>query len=304
MAAPIPQEAYTREEVRNLLGISERLIRSWERQSFVATLESYNFSDLLALRTLLGLRKNKIPVAQIRRAITAVRERLRGVGDPLTELKIYSEGKKIRVQFRGTKMEPMSGQLLLDFDKAEIERLLSFPPKNGATEKLEAQKKRREAEQWFERGLELEQSGAPLGDILRAYETAVQLDPDSTGALVNLGTVYFNARSFRDAERNYLRALEVDPNYALAHFNLGNLFDEKGDREKALGHYIAALKAHATYADAHYNIALLYQSLGQTMKAVHHWQAYLKIDPSSSWAAIARRELGKLRESAIVRRTK
>jgi tetratricopeptide (TPR) repeat protein len=93
----------------------------------------------------------------------------------------------------------------------------------------------------------------------------------------------------------------VDPNYALAHFNLGNLFDEKGDRTKALGHYTKALQIHPTYADAHYNVALLYQSLGKTMEAVRHWKAYLKIDPNSSWAAIAKRELGKLRDSTIVR---
>jgi DNA-binding transcriptional MerR regulator len=301
LAAPVPQEEYTREEVRHLLGISERQIRSWEAQKFVTTLESYKFSDLLALRTLLGLRKNKIPDAKIRRALAALRERLGESTDPLTAVKIYSEGRNIRVQFRGTKMEPVSGQLLLDFDRAEIEKLLSFPQRNGTDPKSEAQKKRREAERWFEKGLELEQVGAPLIEIIRAYQQALELDPASTGALVNLGTVYFNARAFRDAERYYRGALEVDPNYALAHFNLGNLFDEKGDRDRALGHYSEALKAHANYADAHYNIALLYQSTGQTMKAVHHWQAYLKIDPSSSWAAIARRELSKLRDSAIVR---
>jgi tetratricopeptide (TPR) repeat protein len=300
MAAPTPKQKYTREEVRHLLGISERQIRSWEQQSFVTPVESYKFSDLLALRTLLGLRKNKIPAAKIRRALVALRSRIGEGADPLTELKIYSEGKRIHVQFAGTKMEPVSGQLLLDFDRAEIEKLLSFPRKNGTDEKFEAQKKRREAELWFEKGLELEQTGAPLADIIRAYEQALDLDPASTGALVNLGTVYFNARALRDAERYYRKALEVDPHYALAHFNLGNLFDEKGDRSNALGHYQEALKAHANYADAHYNIALVFQSMGQTMKAVHHWQAYLKIDPNSSWAAIARRELSRLRESAIV----
>ena len=34
------------------------------------------------------------------------------------------------------------------------------------------------------------------------------------------------------------------------------------------------------------------------MKAVHHWRAYLKLDPSSEWSGIARRELDKLRKAA------
>jgi tetratricopeptide (TPR) repeat protein len=113
--------------------------------------------------------------------------------------------------------------------------------------------------------------------------------------------VYFNARDWREAERNYRKALEVDPEYALAHFNLGNLFDERGNRNEALSHYLAALQIHPSYADAHYNVALLYQSISQSLKAVRHWKLYLKLDPSSSWAAIARRELSKLKESTIVR---
>jgi tetratricopeptide (TPR) repeat protein len=300
--ASVPKQAYTRAQVQRVLGISERQIRSWEKQSFIQAAEVYTFADLLALRTLLGLRNNNIAGAQIRRAIAAVRERLSEVRDPLTELKLYSEGRKIRVQLAGAKMESLSGQLLLDFDQAEIEKLLAFPAGDGADRKSGAHKKRVEAEHWFEKGLELEQMGAPLSDIVSAYKRAVELDAASAGALVNLGTVYFNVRDFREAERYYRKALEVDPKYALAHFNLGNLFDEKGDRAKALAHYQQALEAHSGYADAHYNLALLLQSKGDTMKAVRHWKAYLRIDPNSSWSAIARRELGKLRDSAIVRR--
>ena len=38
----------------------------------------------------------------------------------------------------------------------------------------------------------------------------------------------------------------------------------------------------------------------KVMDAVRHWQTYLKLDPSSAWGAIARRELGKLKKSAVV----
>lgn len=278
-------------------------MRSWEQQNFVSSSGSYSFSDILALRTLLELRRNNIPTAQIRKAVDAVRTRLRDVHNPLTELKVFSQGKKIQVQFEGQKMEPISGQLLLDFDQAEINKLLAFPER-AATEQSRSprrQNARREAEQWFERGLELEQTGAPIEEIIDAYRRASEIDPGSAGALVNLGTVFFNARDWREAERHYLKALDVDPEYALAHFNLGNLYDERGHRAEALKHYQAALRIHPNYADAHYNIALLYQSTEQPLKAVRHWKLYLKLDPNSSWASIARRELDKLKESTIVR---
>jgi tetratricopeptide (TPR) repeat protein len=298
------KQAYSRAEVRRLLDVSERQLRSWEKQEFLAPAEFFDFTDLLALRTLVGLRANKIPTAQIRIALTALRKRLVHVRNPLTELKIYSQGKKIRVQLDGQKMEPITGQLLLNFDEVEIKKLLSFPSAS-AEEASQAglHKKRKEAELWFEKGLSLEQEGAPLEEVIDAYKRASEIDPTSAGALVNLGTVYFNLRSWRDAERHYRRALEVDPEYALAHYNLGNLFDEKGDRNKALHHYQAAIQLHPNYSDAHYNLALVYQSLNQPWRAVQHWRKYLKLDPGSTWADIARRELEKLRQSTIVRGT-
>lgn len=299
MPATATKQAYSREEVLRLLGVSKRQLRSWEDQDLVSSGGSFTFSDILVLRTLMGLRKSNVSGTQIRRAIEAIKSKMGELDNPLTEVRIYSQGRKIEVQFAGQRMEPISGQLLLDFDEAEIKKLLSFPGQgeHGAAPTPQA---RREAEHWFERGLELEQTGAPLEEIIDAYRKACDLDPASAGALVNLGTVHFNARDWQQAERNYRKAIEVDPKYALAHFNLGNLYDERGERAEALNHYLASLKIHPNYADAHYNVALLYQSIGQPLNAVRHWKLYLKLDPNSSWAGIARRELAKLKASTIV----
>jgi tetratricopeptide (TPR) repeat protein len=293
------RQAYSREDVRRVLGVSERQLRSWESQGLLPASESYSFSDLRALRTLMRLRESKISPARIREAVNALREKLRDVGNPLVEVKLYLQGKRIHVQLAGQRMEAVSGQLLFNFDHAEIKRLLAFPgEENGVAA---AKRRKREAEVWFEKGLELEQAGAPVEEIVSAYQKAAEIDPASSGALVNLGTVYFNARAWREAEREYRKAIEIDPNYALAHFNLANLFDERGDRAKALFHYQAALRIHPSYADAHYNIALLYQATNQPLKAVGHWRTYLRLDPRSSWAEIARRELEKIRGATIVR---
>jgi tetratricopeptide (TPR) repeat protein len=300
--APAAQQAYSREDVRRQLGVSKRQLDSWERQNLLPSGGSFSFSDILALRTLVGLRKSNVSAVQIRKAVHAVRKHFREFENPLTEIKIYSQGKKIEVQFAGNKkMEAISGQLILNFDQAEISKLLSFPGQAEESEGARKMKSRREAEQWFEKGLDLEQTGAPVEEVIAAYQKAAEIDPTSAGALVNLGTVHFNARDWRLAEQFYRQAVDVDPEYALAHFNLGNLYDERGDRAAALNHYLAAIGIHPRYADAHYNIALLYQSMGQPLKAVRHWRAYLTMDPSSAWAAIARRELAKIKESAILR---
>ncbi len=224
-------------------------------------------------------------------------KRLKHIENPLTELKLYADGKKVRVEIDGKAEDAESGQLMLNFDKTELRRMLAFPAKDPAAEDRE---RRATAERWFQRGLELEQTGAAIEVVIEAYEKAIDLDDKSAGALVNLGTIHFNGKDFVRAKRFYERALEVDPEYALAHFDLANLYDERGDRTKAVEHYQAALRIAPNYADAHYNLALLYQGSNQTMRAVQHWTTYLKLDPGSHWANIARRELTKLREATVV----
>lgn len=297
MAVATAKQVFTRKQVRRLLKITERQLASWERQQLIARSELYGFKELLALRTLIRLRAARRPVAQIARALDALHDKLGPLTHPLTDLRIYADGRRIRVEIGGSRMEAESGQLLLDFDQGELNRLLEFRlPDSAAAERS----RRAGAERWFQHALELERSGAPVEQVMAAYHKALALDPRSAGSLVNLGTLHFNARQWKEAERCYLQALEADPDYALAHFDLANLYDERGDRAKAIEHYQAALRASPNYADAHYNLALLYQSCNQPLLAVRHWNAYLKLDGTSHWANIARRELAKLRQSTVV----
>ncbi len=107
--------------------------RAWEKQNLLPSGDSFSFSDILALRTLVGLRKGSVSAVQIRKAVQAVRKHFREFENPFTEVKIYSQGRKIQVQFAGDKkMEAISGQLILNFDQTEISKLLAFPgePRN------------------------------------------------------------------------------------------------------------------------------------------------------------------------------
>ena len=203
-----------------MLAISERQLRSWEKLSLIPPQETFAFSDLIALRTLARLRQSRVPLVQIRRAVAALCEKLSSVSDPLRELKIFTDGRKVTVQVAGNRMDPISGQLLLDFDQAEIHKMLSFPKKSDGKESRAA--RQYESVLCFDRALELEQTGAPIEDIIQAYEEVIRLDPKSPGALVNLGTIYYHLRKWKEAEQYYRRSVEADPSYALAHFNLSN----------------------------------------------------------------------------------
>jgi len=284
-----------------LLGIGESVIVQWEESGLIPRASEYGFRDLVALKTLRQLRRNHIRVDRMRLILAALRTRLSHIADPLAELKIFTDGRRVAVQVDGGKMEALSGQLLLDFDRDEIRRMLAFPSLPAEqTHASEQAARALEAETWFERGVEAERSGLSIDRAIAAYQKAINIDPNQAAALVNLGTIHYNQRDWPQAEDCYLRALQARPAYALAHFNLGNLYDEIGEWHKALEQYLAALDDQPDYPDAHYNIALLHQSHGETLKAVRHWRAYLKSDPNGYWAGIARRELAKLREKTVV----
>jgi DNA-binding transcriptional MerR regulator len=149
------RRSYTRDEVLRLLGIGEGVLAKWEESGFVAPAREYSFRDLVALKTLRQLHRNRIRVERIRLILASLRARLRDVADPLAELKIYTDGRKVAVQVDGGKMEALSGQLLLDFDRTEIRRMLAFPAQPAQqTRAQEHAAREREAEQWFERVVE------------------------------------------------------------------------------------------------------------------------------------------------------
>ena len=190
-------------------------------------------------------------------------------------------------------MEAISGQILLDFEASSLGGVRAFPDRKSAANRL------RESETWFQKGLELEETGAPIEEAIEAYTKVLECNPGAAGALVNLGTIFYRQRNYPEAEKYYTRAIAADPDNPLAQFNLGNLFDEGGRGGEALEHYRRALALNANYADAHFNLALLCERMGDALKAVHHWKAYLKLDNSGQWAEMARKQLERLRQAVI-----
>ncbi len=293
--------SYTRKDVCRLLKLENRQLKSWERQQLVPELAQYSFSDLLTLKRLARLRDEKAHPRKIRQALQTLQRYLKQNPQIVEDVQVYKDGRRVRIQIGKHKLEPDSGQFVFDFAEEELNKLLKLPEIAKSSAAIaERLRNKLEADRWFERGLHLEQTGAPYEQIIEAYEKASELDPRSAGARVNLGTVLFNGHAWADAEAQYKAAIEIDPSYALPHFNLGNLYDERGDTPEALTHYAEAIRIYPGYADAHYNLALLHQGLGDVMNAVRHWRTYLKLDGSSTWSQIARRELLKLERATVV----
>jgi len=281
---------YLRAEVCRMLNLSERKLKSWEKLGLVSPSATFGFSDLIALKTLKRL--SDIPPKKIQLALLSLRKSLKDVEQPLSQLKITADGRRIAVHVAGNRMEPISGQLLLDFDDAEIQKLRTFP-----TEAIRGPLDEVQSEFWFQRGLALEETGAPASDAVLAYRKAIEVNPKAAGALVNLGTLLFRMRKLKEAESYYTRAVDADPSYPLAQFNLGNLYDEQGNSEEARKFYLNATRLNPRYADAYFNLALLCERNNDILQAIGYWQTYLKLDSTSSWARAARKQLDRLKRA-------
>ncbi len=283
-----------------MLDVSEKRLRAWEEQGLIPGGESFAFADLLAMRALKKLSENKIPPRQIRLALESLKRKLTDIHEPLRELRIVSDGKRISVQVGGQKMEAISGQLLFNFDPSEMPEVRSLSQAAAKLAPPTEPDPAEAAEEWFQKGLALEESGATPDQAHAAYSRAVELNPNAAGALVNLGTIAFRARRLRDAAAYYTRAIEADPRYPLAHFNLGNIFDELGQIDEARRQYELALQLNPEYGDAIFNLALIAERKNENMQAVRYWKAYLKLDATSTWAAQARKQLERLRKLTVV----
>ena len=74
MARRAPTEEYSRADVRRQFKLSERQLRSWERRGLIPDAQTYSFSDLIAIQTVVKLRENRIRAPRIGEAIESLRQ--------------------------------------------------------------------------------------------------------------------------------------------------------------------------------------------------------------------------------------
>jgi tetratricopeptide (TPR) repeat protein len=183
-------------------------------------------------------------------------------------------------------MEPIAGQFVMDF----------APRDNLVAAKVKYMRPAETAEEFFRKGVALEEDPSTQPEAMECYRRALEQEPEHAAAHINLGTLYYNHQDYAEAEKHYRQATIADPRYALAYFDLGNVLDETGRLPEAVRAYRQAITLAPTYADAHYNLALGYEKMGQQRKALEHWQAYVRLDARGPWSVHARSQIRKILE--------
>jgi tetratricopeptide (TPR) repeat protein len=276
-------DRFSTEDVQRILGLTGKQLDYWDRLRLVSPQKEqgnrfYDFRDLISLRTVKQLVENGVPANRLRRALAVLRKKLAHVHAPLAELRVLSDGKDIVVENEGARLEPLSGQFVLNFEIRELgEKVRVIAGRN--------------ADDWFATALEYEADGKTRAEAIDAYDHALCIDPQKLDALLNCGTLCYEEGNLKKAAEYFERALRADPENALAHFNLGSVLEEVGRLEAARLHLRHAVRLDPSYPDAHYNLAFVCEKLGAQNEAQRHWQAYVTLDPASPWCGYARQHL-------------
>lgn len=282
-------DRFSPENVQRILGLTARQLDYWDRLRLVSPQKEeenrfYDFRDLIGLRTVKQLVEEGVPASRLRRALAALREKLVQVQAPLTELRILSDGKDVIVERHGARLEPLSGQFVLNFQTRELEEKVHVIAE-------------RNADEWLALALEYEADKKTRTEAMEAYDRALRADPTKVDALLNCGTLHYEDGNFEKAVEYFVRAISLQPDNALAHFNLGSVLEEVENLEAARKHLRQAVRLDLNYPDAQYNLAYVCEKLGAFAEAREHWIEYLKQDPIGPWSDYARQRLSSSKQA-------
>ncbi|XXY49758.1 tetratricopeptide repeat protein [Sorangium sp. So ce269] len=285
-------DMFTGTEVARLLGISPGRLRSLDRAGIASPSgrrrgrRAYTFSDLIALRAARDLIARKVRLREVARAIDNIRAALPKVTRPLAELRVAFDGKAVVVRSASGTFEPLTGQMVLDFEvkdlRDDVVRVLR--PKVG-------RERARTAYEVYMQASQLDEDPATMDEAEALYRRALEIDPWLAIAYTNLGNICFRRNAEEQAEALYMKALELDAAQPEAQYNLGYVMLERGQAAEAIRYFRGAIASDPRFADAYYNLAMAYEQIGDPTQARPCWRRYLELEPTGTWAEIARKHL-------------
>ncbi len=286
---------FSTRDASNILGIKTGRLRYWKRiglvtpSNFRKGRRCYGFQDLICLKTAQGLVAQGLQATQMRNGVESLKKKFPGFDNYLANKRVYVFGSHAIIRHKDRFIEPQSGQLLFEFDLDDFAKEVEHRIKRFESEKT--------AEGWFQEGLRYDSSKDTYPLALEAYQKAVELDPNSGDAYVNMGNIYYRQELFVDAERCYRLAITCDPDHAKAYYNLGNTLDELHCTQEAGDCFQKSLEKDPNFSDAHYNLAATCEKLTLWEAACTHWKGYLNLDPVGKHADFARKRIKLLQSN-------
>ncbi len=267
---------YTVRDVAGLLDLQPAVIRRYVRAGFLGASRDergnyrFSFQDVVLLRTAKTL-SERVKPHRVRRALKNLREQL-PAEQCLTGLRITAEGGAVVVRDGSSAWQPDSGQVVLDFEIAELATLTELAVHRkpalpaGLNEKVEA--------------LYAEACAVESGDPdhgIKLYWQVLEIDPDHVDARINVGRLLHERGEVDRAEGQYRTACDVAPDDPTAAFNLGVALEDLGRYLEALQSYQTAMRLDQGFADAYYNAAAVCERLDKKQEAIDYLARYRRL---------------------------
>jgi tetratricopeptide (TPR) repeat protein len=288
---------YSSREVAHIVGLQESRVRYWAQTGFVGPSVRdggkmmYNFQDLVGVKAAKELLDRGISLQRARKNLDALRAQLPQVTQPLTALRVVSDGDRLLCVGEAP-FEPLTGQLVMEFAVGSLEGPVAEVLQLRDHQNLAPQKRAETAWAWFQDGTQLDGNDDDRAAI--AYQKALEGDPQLAPAHTNLGALLYRRNDLAEARRHFEEALRLDPEQPEARYNFANLCDELGDHERALAEWLRVVTACPEFADAHFNLAQALAAEGARDSARRHLEKYLALDSDGEWAERARTLLKQL----------
>jgi len=301
-------ELYSIRDVARILAVQESRLRYWMQVGFVGpTVRKggrfyYTFCDLVAVKAAKDLLAAEIPLQRVRKAVESLKKVLPADTHPASRLRLCSDGNTIVALADDIAFEPIGGQVVMAFNLPtfgeHISEVLAMPrvdpsaPQEITDSPTEANGGTTAYRMFVEACAAEDRGDTQTAEHL--FRQAIDLEPNMSAALTNLGNLVYRQGEVEEARRLYERALDHDPAQPEARYNLANTLEDLGEIELAVAELRKVCAAAPDFADAHYNLGLMLAQLGGTAQAKQHLERYLELDTQSDWANHAREYLAQV----------
>jgi len=119
---------------------------------------------------------------------------------------------------------------------------------------------------------------------IKALNHAIDLDPKTTDAYLNLGVFYDEMKRYDDAISSLKTALKLDSSSYNACYNMGNTYAHKNNFTEAIKWYKKTLELNPSNEDAVNNIGNSYAAMQDYTNAIIYFRKAIEINPSNSKA--------------------
>ena len=118
-----------------------------------------------------------------------------------------------------------------------------------------------------------------LDEAKKSYQMAIQLQPQYTHALYNLGHVHRQLQEWDLAAQSFQRAIESDPRYPGAHYNLGLLYQRANQLDRAAECFETSTSINAKHPGSWEELGAVRLNQGRIDEAVRHLELAIQLEP-------------------------